>query len=146
MSSFEPIAIIGQGCVLPGAHTPETLTNLVMDRKVVYGAVPPEDLGLIGAAAENRHFVSGHIQGFDNVFEPERARLKSVNAAELDPVCRWPLKAALDAWANASRPKVKGSALGVFVANLSYPSAGHVGYASSIWRGEEPPPAHMALN
>lgn len=146
MSSFEPIAIIGQGCVLPGAHTPETLTDLVMDRKVVYGAVPPEELGLFGAAARDRHFVSGRVHGFDDLFEPDRARLKSVNAAELDPVCSWPLKAALDAWADAARPRVKGSALGVFVANLSYPSEGHVAYASSVWRREDLPPAHMALN
>ncbi len=72
MSSFEPIAIVGQGCVLPGAHTPEALTDLVMDRKVVYGAVPPEDLGLFGAAAQDRHYVSGRVHGFDDLCEPTR--------------------------------------------------------------------------
>ena len=146
MTRFEPIAIVGQGCVLPGALTPEALTELVMDKQTVYGPVNPAELGLMGAAAVGRAFVSGRVRGFDTVFDPGQARLKSVDASELDPVCAWPLKAALDAWENAGKPKVKGGALGIFTANLAYPSAGHVAYASSIWRGDAPPPAHAILN
>ena len=98
MSLFEPIAIIGQGCVLPGAHTPGELTDLVMNRRIVYGTVPPEDLGLYGAAAEGKAFVSGRVSGFENTFDTKRARLKTISADELDPVCSWPLKATLDSY------------------------------------------------
>ena len=146
MTLFEPVAIVGQGCVLPGAHTPAALVDLVMAGRITYGPVDPAELGLIGRAVEERTFVSGRISGFDAVFDPAQAKLKSVDADELDPVCAWPLKAALDAWSDAGRPRVKPSALGVFVANLSYPSAGHVAYASAVWRGAVVPPAHFTLN
>lgn len=146
MNSFEPVAIVGQGCVLPGANTPEELTRLIMENRVVYGPVSPEELGLRGNAAKGRSYVSGRIRRFDQIFDPGQAKLKSVNPDELDPVCSWPLKATLDAWENASRPKVRPSALGVFVANLSYPSAGHVAFASQFWKHDETPPAHSVLN
>ena len=146
MSKFEPIAIVGQGCVLPGAHTPDALADLVMQGRTVYGPVNPADLDLTGNAIEGRTFVSGRIAGFGDVFDPATVKLKSVDVAELDPVCTWPLKAAMDAWVDAGKPKVKPSGLGVFVANLSYPSAGHVSYASKVWRGEETPRAHAVLN
>ncbi|MEZ6011040.1 MAG: beta-ketoacyl synthase N-terminal-like domain-containing protein [Hyphomonas sp.] len=146
MTRLEPIAIVGQGCVLPGAHSPEALADLVMDNRVVYGPVVPEELGLQGAAAGNRVFTSGRVKGFESLFDPGKARLKSLDPSELDPVCTWPLKAALDAWQDAGKPKVKPAALGVFVANLSYPSAAHVAYASALWRGDKTPAAHAVLN
>ncbi|WP_375209222.1 beta-ketoacyl synthase N-terminal-like domain-containing protein [Hyphomonas jannaschiana] len=146
MNSFEPVAIVGQGCVLPGANTPEELTRLIMENRVVYGPVSPDELGLNGNAAKGRSYVSGRIRRFDQIFDPGQAKLKIVNPNELDPVCSWPLKATLDAWENASRPKVRPSALGVFVANLSYPSAGHVAFASQFWKHNETPPAHSVLN
>jgi len=145
MRAFEPIAIVGQGCVLPGANTPDALTDLVLAGRKVYGQVCPKSLGLEDAAAKDT-YVSGRVGGFGAVFDPARARLKSLDAATLDPVCAWPLHAALEAWEDAARPKVKPSALGVFVANLSYPSAGHVDYASKYWRGEDLPAAHAAFN
>ena len=146
MSHFEPVAIVGQGCVLPGASSPSELTRLVMDGGISYGPVSPSELGLRGKAANGRAFVSGRIRNFEEGIDPARARLKSVSPDELDPVCSWPLKAALDAWDDAQRPKVRKSALGVFVANLSYPSSGHVQYASQVWRHRETPSAHLALN
>nr|WP_273184821.1 beta-ketoacyl synthase N-terminal-like domain-containing protein [Hyphomonas adhaerens] len=146
MSHLEPVAIIGQGCVLPGAHSPDELSKIVMERNVVYGPVPPAELGLSGIPTNSRSFVSGRVKGFERIYDPDRFRLKSVRAEELDPVCSWSLNAALDAWKDASSPKVKRSAIGVFVANLSYPSAGHVEFATKIWRGEKPPPAHLVFN
>ena len=56
---FEPIAIVGQGCVLPGAMSPAELGDLVFDKRVVYGPVPSERLGLSEADAASRNYVSG---------------------------------------------------------------------------------------
>ena len=67
MTRFEPIAIVGQGCVLPGAHTPDALADLVMQGRTVYGPVNPTELGLAGNAIEGRTFVSGRIAGFGDV-------------------------------------------------------------------------------
>ncbi|WP_394705858.1 beta-ketoacyl synthase N-terminal-like domain-containing protein [uncultured Hyphomonas sp.] len=146
MTPFEPVAIVGQGCVLPGAHSPDHLSKIISDRRVVYGKVDSTDLGLTDDDKNKHPFVSGRVRGFESVFDPEHFRLKSIAANELDPVCKWPLQAALDAWEDASSPKVKPSALGVFVANLSYPSAGHVEFASRLWSREALPPAHFTLN
>ncbi|WP_175354392.1 MULTISPECIES: beta-ketoacyl synthase N-terminal-like domain-containing protein [unclassified Hyphomonas] len=146
MTYFEPVAIVGQGCVLPGAHTPEELTDIVMERRVVYAPVSPVELGLPSDIASSRSFVSGRVRGFDALFAPDRFRLKSVRVGELDPVCSWSLQAAFDAWEDATNPRVNPSAIGVFAANLSYPSAGHVEFASRLWRDEPTPPAHLTLN
>jgi acyl transferase domain-containing protein/3-hydroxymyristoyl/3-hydroxydecanoyl-(acyl carrier protein) dehydratase len=146
MKAFEPVAIVGQGCVLPGANTPGELTQLVMENRTVYGTVTPEELGLYRSAAQGRSFVSGRIKGFEQLFDPDRLKLKSVNPDELDPVCSWPLHAALDAWEDAGRPQVRPTSMGVFVANLSYPSTSHVKFASQLWQHQETPPAHSVLN
>ncbi|MCB9971487.1 MAG: beta-ketoacyl synthase N-terminal-like domain-containing protein [Hyphomonas sp.] len=146
MMRFDPIAIVGQGCVLPGAFHPDALTKAIFDKQLLYGPVAPGELGVPSGSRNRQKFVSGRVRGFDTVFDPKRARLKSVDAATLDPVCSWPLHAALDAWKDAGGPKVRASALGVFVANLSYPSAGHVDYASRLWRGEEPADPNSVRN
>ena len=117
-----------------------------MARRTVYGPVDPGSLGLSEPVSGAETYVSGRIHGFQAEFDPKRFRLKSVDASGLDPVCAWPLQAALNAWDNAARPRVKPSALGVFVANLSYPSSAHVDYASRYWRGEALPPGHAVLN
>ncbi|MEZ5954513.1 MAG: beta-ketoacyl synthase N-terminal-like domain-containing protein [Hyphomonas sp.] len=145
MTSFEPIAIVGQGCVLPGALSPDALSDVVFGKSLVYGSVSPSSLDVPSGSRNGQKFVSGRVSGFEQVFDPSRARLKSWNAGTLDPVCAWPLYAALEAWKDAGTPKVRPTALGVFVANLSYPSAGHVAYASEFWRGGQPGQAERVL-
>ena len=133
---FEPIAIVGQGCVLPGAMSPAELGDLVFDKRVVYGPVPSERLGLSEADAASRNYVSGTVQGFEDIFDEDRIPEAWRAAARIDPVCAWSVHAALDAWSNARRPKVRKGRAGVFVANLSYPSAAHADYAARHWAGQ----------
>ncbi len=146
MTGFEPIAIVGQGCMLPGAHTPDELTDIVMDGRIVYGPVSPSSLGLASRRANHGPLVSGRVTGFSDRFDPARCGIKSVEATGLDPVCAWPLHAAVEAWRDAGTPKPASSSIGVFVANLSYPTAGMAAFAEQVWRGETPERPERAQN
>ncbi|MDX1294098.1 MAG: beta-ketoacyl synthase N-terminal-like domain-containing protein, partial [Hyphomonas sp.] len=109
--------------------------DVVFDKRIVYGPVPASRLGLSEADASARNYVSGTVRGFDDVFDAARIPDDLVGAARLDPVCGWSLHAALEAWKDARKPKVRKGRSGVFVANLSYPSAAHADYAARHWAG-----------
>ena len=51
---FEPIAIVGQGCVLPGAMSPAELGDIVFNKRIVYGPVSANHLGLSESEALSR--------------------------------------------------------------------------------------------
>ncbi|KCZ50503.1 hypothetical protein HY29_06995 [Hyphomonas beringensis] len=142
---FEPIAIVGQGCVLPDALTPDALWKIVRDRQIVYGPVPSRRLA---GASSGRHrpYVSGLVEGFDTVFDPERIPEAYRAAVMSDPVCAWPVHAAMEAWQDARAARSRRAKTGVFVANLSYPSAAHAAYAASVWSGETPGTPESAFN
>jgi acyl transferase domain-containing protein/3-hydroxymyristoyl/3-hydroxydecanoyl-(acyl carrier protein) dehydratase len=143
---FEPIAIVGQGCVLPGAMSPAELGGIVFDKRVVYGPVAPERLGLSTVDSGERGYVSGTVNGFDAVFDPGRIPEAWRSAAALDPVCGWSLHAAMEAWADARTPKIRKGRGGVFVANLSYPTAAHARHAASHWAGQATGDPRETLN
>lgn len=123
MSHFEPIAIVGEGCVLPGASTPDALWDIVEQKRVVTQRVAPARLGLADRGATNPTWVSGLID------EPP-----SEDHAALDPVCRWPLKAVLNAWSAAATDHIAQERRAVILANLLYPSRAKAAYAADIWR------------
>lgn len=123
MSRFEPIAIVGEGCILPGAASPDVLWNIVSEKRVVTQRVSPARLGLADRGAANPSWVSGLV---DDTPDPaERA---------LDPVCRWPLQAVRDAWASAAADTIAPERRAVILANLLYPSRAKAEYAADIWR------------
>ncbi len=144
MTAFQPIAIVGEGCVLPDALTPEALWQVVAGRQVVISRPEPGRFGVTPAEEAALSHVSGFVRGFAAVFDPPALGLDGIDAATLDPVCQWPLHAALQAWRDAGAPSPRPDRLGVIVANLSYPSRGHGDYAADIWsRGRSVrPPAH----
>lgn len=116
---FEPIAIVGQGCVLPGASDPEELWQHIAAKSVLYENVPAGALGLAEPDTAASAFVSGLV--------------KEAFSDDLDPVCAWSIRAARQAWAEAGRPHVKSGRAGIYVANLAYPSRAHASYAADIW-------------
>ena len=123
MSGFEPIAIVGEGCVLPGANTPDALWNIVDQKRVVTQRVTPARLGLADCGENNPTWVSGLVD-----------EAAGDAAASLDPVCRWPLTAVLDAWSGADTDHIAPERRAVILANLLYPSRAKAAYAADIWR------------
>ncbi len=123
MSGFEPIAIVGEGCVLPGANSPDALWNIVEQKRVVTQRVSPARLGLTDRSVNNPAWVSGLVD--DTAGDA---------AANLDPVCRWPLTAVLNAWSGAATDHIAPERRAVILANLLYPSRAKAAYAADIWR------------
>lgn len=131
---FEPIAIVSEACLLPGANTPAELWSIVAGKRVVTREVSGEELGLGAAGLQGRRFVSGRVDSAPENHEG-LARLGNLHAAALDPVHRWPLQAAWQAWREVRGiSKIAPGRSGVVLANLCYPSRSKVEYAEEIWR------------
>ncbi len=134
MSAFEPIAIVSEACVLPGAASPAELWEVVRTKKVVTRPVTSRELGLGNASDDERNYVSGRVDQ-SVVDHNGLKRLQGIDTAALDPVHRWPLQAAWEAWsAAAGAGKTDPARRGVFLANLCYPSRAKVDYAEDVWR------------
>ena len=141
---FAPIAIVGQGCVLPGALSPSALWLLVRDGRCVLGPAPagawrlsPGRVLARGDDVVDRtwHDIGGTVEGFAQVFDPSGYALPASELAGLDPVVLWSLHAARDALAQA-RPAT--GRIGVILGNLSYPTPGLTRFAEQTWLGEVP--------
>lgn len=134
MTPFEPIAIVAEACVLPGASSPSDLWSMIEEKKVVTRHVTPEELGLGKSADHLRSFVSGRVDHAPFDHEGLK-RLDRITASDLDPVHRWSLQAAWEAWsAVIGTDKMLPARRGVFLANLCYPSRSKVDYAEEVWR------------
>ena len=134
MTIFEPIAIVSETCILPGANSPAELWSIIASKRVVTRPVSGKELGLGSADLQDRRFVSGRVDA-----EPENheglAKLGSLSACTLDPVHRWSLQAAWQAWsAVRGNSKIAPERRAVILANLCYPSRAKVDYAEDIWR------------
>lgn len=147
MTLFEPIAIVAEACVLPGAGSPSALWDVVRHKQVVTRPVTSQELGLGAAPDAERRFVSGRIDQAAVTHEGLK-RLEGIDTGALDPVHRWPLQAAWEAWSSVNgAARTDPARRGVFLANLCYPSRAKVGYAEDIWRhGHTDRPLTDSLN
>ena len=134
-SEFDPVAIVGQGCVLPDAGSPEALWEHIRANTILYKKVSAEALGLSETARAGRTLVSAMVEDGDE------------NPTDLDPVCRWSLVAAKQAWHAAGQPNSDPGRAGVYCANLAYPSRAHAAYAADFWtNGTSSRPPQSILN
>ncbi|MGI9418709.1 MAG: beta-ketoacyl synthase N-terminal-like domain-containing protein, partial [Geminicoccaceae bacterium] len=133
MTRFEPIAIIGRDCLLPGCFGPDQLWRAIEKGQSLIKAPPLGIWGVTPTEQAARPYPGGYITGFDRVFDPKRADLGKIDAACLDPVCQWPLHVALNAWEDAGAPVASPDRISVILANLAYPSRGMADYAGDIW-------------
>ena len=157
-----PVAIVGEGCVLPGALSPEALWDLVSNKRSAITPTSPT-LWRLDAGADRdklaQEIVSetgGYVHGF--AFDPSGFSLDPSAFAGLDEVFLYTLSAAKDALLRAGiDPKAASPRGAVILGNLSYPTPGLVALALSTWKnggahdGEENPknrymsglPAHL---
>ena len=146
---FEPIAIVSQGCVLPGGLSPDELWTTVHEGRDVLGS-PRQGYWGVSAAhilrdQQNAPYFDhtwsdrgGYVRGFDEVFDPRGFLLDPDELDGLDPLCLWALEAARQALESAGwhAGQVPGSA-GVVLGNLSYPTKTMTDLAEKVWRGTE---------
>ncbi|MCV7409105.1 hypothetical protein AWC05_06095 [Mycobacterium florentinum] len=146
---FEPIAIVGQGCVLPGGLSPDGLWDTVREGRDVLGSAEP---GYWGVSAEhilrdpkNSAFLDhtwsdrgGYVRGFERDFAPRGLLLDTAELDGLDPLYLWAVEAARQAvdCAGWRAGEVPGSA-GVVLGNLSYPTKTMTDLAEKVWRATE---------
>lgn len=130
---FDPIAIIGQGCVLPGCFTPNALWQAVADGRDLLRPVRAQDWGITEPEAQALGGRGGFVRGFDSVFQPDAFELGGLDARQLDPVFQWLLHAGREAWRDAGRPVATPERIAVMAANLSYPTRALCDYAADLW-------------
>jgi len=147
--SFTPIAIVGQGCVLPGALSPDELWSLVLEGR---SAIAPaaDDLWRIDAGADRAQLhreiastVGGHVEGFERVFDHTGFAVPADTLRGLDPVFLWTLHAAREALRSAGMSPLEARARAALVlGNLSYPTPGLVDFALEQWAADSTRTAH----
>ncbi|MCB1610593.1 MAG: hypothetical protein KDI60_02270, partial [Xanthomonadales bacterium] len=124
-----PIAIVGRGCVLPGALSPEELWHAVMAGRDLSSAVPAGRWGLDPAtvlcqpdAPQADHCWSdrgGFVRGFEQIWNPLGFDLPAAELDGLDPLVHWTLHCARTALEDiAARP----ARIGLVLGNLGFPS------------------------
>jgi acyl transferase domain-containing protein len=132
--SFEPIAIIGRGCVLPGAPNPDALWNMVRERRIVIGSAPRGRWGadpqtLMQAQNAARANIVSDKGGFvDYSISGDGAD------AGLDQLTHWLIACGQAARATAGKLPDKRRT-GLITGNLSYPSQGHAAFVERFWTG-----------
>jgi acyl transferase domain-containing protein/3-hydroxymyristoyl/3-hydroxydecanoyl-(acyl carrier protein) dehydratase len=150
----EPIAVVGRGCALPDALSPDTFwDNIVAGRMSISAATPDRwrTPAAIAAAAVGpapapcRSSAGGYVHGFDAVFDPAGFRLPAASLGELDLSVHWVLHAARQALREAGLYGEPGDRAGLVLGNLSMPTDGMVRYAESVWLGDQPPAVRAAL-
>ncbi|OZM70807.1 beta keto-acyl synthase [Amycolatopsis antarctica] len=150
---FEPVAVVGRGCVLPDALTPDAYWGNVSQGRLSVSGVPPGRWRLPGAAlgdivgpapAPVRSATGGYVHGFDDLFDPGGFLLGADAIATLDPSFRWVLHGAREALREAEAGERRDRA-GLVLGNLSMPTDGMVRYAENVWLSEQPSEIRAAL-
>ncbi|SDM80251.1 PfaB family protein [Allokutzneria albata] len=154
-NSSVDIAIVGRGCVLPGAFTPgQYWDNLVAGRRSL-STVPPGRWGLgprwamaTDSETVDRTYsdVGGYVRGFEAVFDPSGFAIDTPTVLALDPLFQWVLHAGREALRESglgAAPSRSGLVLG----NLCMPPEAMAGFAAHVLldatpalRGDRPRP------
>ncbi len=132
---FEPIAIVGRGCVLPGATTPDALWEAVRTGQDLLTEVPEGAWPVPAETVRRRNrgpgqnggtpaapFRGGFVQDFEQIFNPADHDLPADELEHMDRASRWLLHAGRAAFLEAGSPDVTGGRCAVVVGNLAYPS------------------------
>lgn len=134
MKKFEPIAIIGQGCILPGCSSPQELWKMVYNNQIHISAAQPEawrvDLNNVltkpedtSSANKSWNSQAGYVTHFEDKFDSKSFELDSNMIESLDPVFQWSFNAAQAALKDAGYADSKlRKRTGLIMGNLSYPS------------------------
>ncbi|MDQ0693782.1 polyketide synthase [Streptomyces sp. W4I9-2] len=150
---FEPIAVVGRGCVLPGALDPDTFWENIAAGRTSLSAAPEGRWRLphrwaMGSVEDHLDRawtdVGGYVNGFESVFDPAGFHLVPERIASLDPLFHWVLYGVRQALAEAGHagPLPRG---GLVLGNLSYPTPAGAAFAEHVWLSAQRPPLRDAL-
>ena len=142
-SKFQPIAVVGRGCVLPGCQSVDDLWRVIEAGRVEVSSATGDDWRVDQARLSSDQagvFVpdkmwsnqGGYVRGFADHFNPGLFNLDPDLIERLDPVFLWSLEAARQAMAEFKVPVDLANA-GVVLGNLSYPTRKHSQFAEEVW-------------
>ncbi|OPC77947.1 hypothetical protein B4N89_37570 [Embleya scabrispora] len=136
---FPAIAIVGRGCVLPGALTPAELWDTVVSGAV---RLTPFSIGRPTAGpewsgADPASTVFGHVTGFEERFDPYGLAIDAEQIKGLDPTVRWVVHATRQALAEVDRLGLHRRT-GLVLGNISCPTTSMVAYAEDVWLRSQP--------
>ena len=139
MSGFEPVAIVGRSCVLPGAATPESLFEATMAGQCLLSATPRDhwrgvDPATLLASDKPGLRVSSATGGYiKDALDLGDIASRITGLARLDPLVGWLAHCVRQAQgAPRAAPRT-----GLIVGNLSYPSTLGTAFVESMWNGRD---------
>ncbi|MFF2643685.1 beta-ketoacyl synthase N-terminal-like domain-containing protein [Streptomyces niveus] len=151
---FEPIAVVGRGCVLPDALDPDTFWDNIAAGRTSLSAVPDEDrwrlprrwaMGTVDDHLDRTWTdVGGYVRGFESVFDPGGFRIAPERILSLDPLFHWVMYGVRQALTEAGREGPLPRA-GLVLGNLSYPTPTGAVYAEHVWLSAQQPALRDAL-
>jgi acyl transferase domain-containing protein len=143
---FEPIAIIGQSCVLPGALSPAALWEIFRTGTDATSTCPegrwrlaredvlrqPGQSPADGAVSDR----GGYVRGFEQVFRPDGFALPVGQIRTFDPAVHWLLHTGREALRSArllEGEQRKGLRIGACLGNLSFPTDSLGRWTEACW-------------
>ncbi|OBB55763.1 hypothetical protein A5757_04600 [Mycobacterium sp. 852013-51886_SCH5428379] len=137
MSPFDPVAIVGRSCVLPGANTPEALFEATLAARCLLTPTPRDhwrgvDPAALLAGDKTGLRVSSATGGYvDASFDLPEIASRIGDLDRLDPLVSWLAQCAQQALGGShTAPRT-----GLIVGNLSYPSTMNTAFVESVWAG-----------
>ncbi|WP_326696263.1 beta-ketoacyl synthase N-terminal-like domain-containing protein [Streptomyces sp. NBC_01754] len=144
---FEPIAVVGRGCVFPDALDPDAFWDNVAARRCGLSPVPEGRWRLphrwaMGTVDDHLDRTwsdaGGYVQGFESVFDPTGFLVDPEEILGLDPLFHWVLHGARQALREAGH-EGRSARAGLVLGNLSYPTSAGVAFAEHVWLSEGAP-------
>ncbi|MFF0683339.1 beta-ketoacyl synthase N-terminal-like domain-containing protein [Streptomyces tendae] len=150
---FEPIAIVGRGCVLPGALDPDGFWENIAAGRTSLTAAPEgrwrlprhRVMGTVDDHLDRTWTdIGGYVEGFESDFDPEGFLVPPERIATLDPLFHWVLHGVRQALTEAGRTTPLGRG-GLILGNLSYPTSTGAAFAEHVWLSAQRPELRDAL-
>ncbi|MGW4548073.1 beta-ketoacyl synthase N-terminal-like domain-containing protein [Streptomyces violaceorubidus] len=150
---FEPIAVVGRGCVLPDALDPDTFWDNVAARRCSLSAVPEQRwrlphrwaMGTVDDHGDRTWTdIGGYVRGFEPAFDPSGFLVDPEQILALDPLFHWVLYGARQALGESGYAG-PGERAGLVLGNLFYPTSTGSAYAEHVWLSAQEPHVRDAL-
>ncbi|MFC9947202.1 beta-ketoacyl synthase N-terminal-like domain-containing protein [Streptomyces pratensis] len=144
---FDPIAVVGRGCVFPDALDPEAFWDNIAARRCSLSPVPDGRWRLphrwaMGTVDDHLDRtwtdVGGYVRDFGPAFDPTGFLVGPEEILGLDQLFHWVLYGARQALREAGQEGPSPRA-GLVLGNLSYPTSTGSAFAEHVWLSEGAP-------
>lgn len=145
--AFDPIAVVGRGCVFPDATDPDAFWDNIAARRCSLSPVPDGRWRLphrwaMGTVDDHLdrtwNDVGGYVRDFGRQFDPTGFLVAPDDILGLDPLFHWVLHGTRQALREAGR-EGPSPRTGLVLGNLSYPTSAGSAFAEHVWLSQGAP-------